>query len=317
MAPTGDVVSAETTCAVRVAPDVVEADAEVRLQVKVSCSPVCDLRGHTLLIKDHAGADVTHIELTRFDGTATETNEFAVKAPFNPGRYTWSVVSPAVVRQRVSCPEATSSVSFGVKPHTTNVVVWDIPSAIVVGETFKVRVGIKCAHECPLASRDFEVWSHEATLKGRGKLSDDRWPGTSALYVGEVELEAPVQEGLYTWTVKGPSTLLGAGPSTSEIPHAEGSASSGVRAVTHPECLVTVEAIDQVSQAPVSGARVVMHPYKAVTDERGVAQVRVAKGAYQLFVSQTRYVTFGLPVEVVADMTARAELFLEPVQERN
>jgi len=275
----------------------------------VSCSPVCDLRGHTLLIKDHAGADVTRAELTRFDGTATETDEFAVKAPLNPGRYTWAVVSPPVVRQRVSCPEATSTVSFDVKPHTTNVVVWDIPSAIVVGERFKVKVGIKCAHECPLAGRSFEVWSHEATLIGSGKLSDERWPGTSALYVGEVELDAPVQEGLYTWTVKSPSTF--------EIPHAEGSASFGVRAVTHPECLVTVEAIDQVSQAPVSGARVVMHPYKAVTDERGVAQVRVAKGAYQLFVSQTRYLTFGVPVEVAADMTARAELFLEPVQERN
>jgi hypothetical protein len=60
-----------------------------------------------------------------------------------------------------------------------------------------------------------------------------------------------------------------------------------------------------------------MHPYKAVTDERGVAEVRVAKGAYKLFVSQTRYLTFGLPVEVTADMTARAELDLEPVPERN
>jgi hypothetical protein len=309
MAPEGDVKRAETTCAIRVAPGVVDAGAELTLQIKVSCSPGCDLRGHTLLIKDHAGADVTRVELTRFDGTATETDEFAVKAPFNPGRYTWSVVSPSVVRQRVSCPEATSTVSFDVKPHTTNVVVWDIPSTIVVGERFKVKVGIKCAHECPLAGRNFEVWSHEATLKGRGKLSDERWPGTSALYVGDIELDAPAQEGLYTWTVKGPST--------SEIPHAEGSASFGVRAVTHPECLVTVEAIDQVSQAPISGARVVMHPYKAVTDERGVAQVRVAKGAYQLFVSQTRYLTFGVPVEVAADITARAELFLEPVQERN
>ncbi|MET0215747.1 MAG: hypothetical protein ABW292_22245 [Vicinamibacterales bacterium] len=317
MAPKGDVISAETTCAVRVAPSVVEADAQVTLQVKVSCSPVCDLRGHTLLIKDHAGADVTRIELARFDGTATETDAFAVKAPFNPGRYTWSVVSPAVIRQRVSCPEATSSVSFDVMPHTTNVVVWDIPSAIVAGEKFKAKVGIKCAHECSLAGRDFEVWSDEATVKGRGTLSDDCWPGTSALYVGEVELEAPLQEGLYAWRVKGLSTLLGAGASTSEIPHAEGSTNFGVRVVTNPECLVTVEAIDQVSQAPVSGARVVMHPYRAVTDEHGVAHVRVAKGAYQLFVSQARYVTFGLPVEVAADMTARAELFLEPVQERN
>jgi hypothetical protein len=60
-----------------------------------------------------------------------------------------------------------------------------------------------------------------------------------------------------------------------------------------------------------------MHPYGSVTDERGIAQVRVAKGAYRLFVSKTRYETFGLPVEVTADLTARAELDVELVPERN
>jgi len=78
-----------------------------------------------------------------------------------------------------------------------------------------------------------------------------------------------------------------------------------------------VEAVDGGDQTPLSGARVVMHPYRAITDERGIAQVRVAKGAYRLFVSQTRYVTFGLPVEVEGDMTARAELYVEPLTERN
>ena len=309
MAPEGDVIRAQTTCAVRVTPDVVEANDDVTLQVTVSCSPACDLRGHALLIKDQAGADVTRVELTRFDGTVNETDEFVVKAPLNPGSYAWSVVCPAVVKPGMSCAEATTAISFVVKPHTTNIVVWDIPSPIVVGEKFRVKVGIKCAHECSLADRDVEIWSHEGTLTGRGKLSDDRWPGTSALYAGEIELHAPDEEGLYTWTVKGPSTP--------DIPHAEASVRFGVRVVTHPECVVTVEAVDQASQTPLSGARVVMHPYKAVTDERGVAQVRVARGVYKLFVSQTRYFTFGLPLEVLADMTTRAELFLEPVLERN
>jgi hypothetical protein len=317
MASEGDVIRAQTTCAVRVTPDVVEASDEVTLQLTVSCVPACDLRGHALLIKDQAGADVTRIELTRFDGTSNETDAFAVKAPFTPGNYTWSAICPAVVKPRASYPEATAAIAFVVKPHTTNVVVWDIPSPIVLGERFKVKVGVKCAHECSLADRDVEIWSHEGTLTGSGTLSDDRWPGTSALYAGEIELDAPDEEGLYTWTVKGPSTGLGAGPSTPDIPHAEASVSFGVRVVAHPECVVTVEAVDQASQTPLSGARVVMHPYKAVTDERGVAQVRVAKGAYTLFVSRTRYLTFGLPVEVATDMTARAELLLEPVLERN
>jgi len=38
---------------------------------------------------------------------------------------------------------------------------------------------------------------------------------------------------------------------------------------------------------------------------------------YDLFVAKAHYLTLGLPVEVTANMTARAELDLEPVTERN
>ena len=201
-----------------------------------------------------------------------------------------------------------------VTPHTTSVVAWDMPSAIVAGERFRMKVGIKCSDECPLTNRDFGIYDHEGAHVAAGTLPGDLWPGTTGLYVAEVELEAPAGEGLYTWSVKGP----GAGPgSDAGTPHAEGSISFGVRVVSQPECLVRIEAVDEISQAPLRGARVMMHPYTALTDERGVAEVRVAKGAYTLFVSQARYHTFGLPVEVTSDMTARAGLALEPVAERN
>ena len=197
-----------------------------------------------------------------------------------------------------------------VAPHTTNVVVWDIPSAVVVRERFRIKVGIKCADECDLTNSGFEIHDHEGTRAATGTLTGDRWPGTAGLYVAEVELEAPAAEGLYTWSVNAPG-------SDGEVPHAEGSTSFGVRVVSHPDFLVTVEAFDRERQQPLGAARVVMHPYKAVTDEHGRAEVRVAKGTYTLFVSQTRYLTFGMPIEVTADMTARAELDVEPVTERN
>jgi hypothetical protein len=130
------------------------------------------------------------------------------------------------------------------------------------------------------------------------------------LYAAEVELQAPAAEGLYTWSIRYAGSDVG-------MPHGEGSTDFGVRAVGQPEYLVTVETFDRVSRTPLRGVRVVMHPYRAVTDERGVAELRVTKGAYKLFVSETRYLTFSLPIEVTADTTARAELDLEPVRERN
>jgi hypothetical protein len=310
MASQSDKMRGHTTCRVDVSPAVVDAGAEMTLQGNVSCSPACDLRGHNLLVKDQTGADVGRIEISEFDGVTNATGEFVVKAPVQPGEYTWLAVSPVVVKEGISYSQASTPISFSVKPHATHVVVWDAPSAVVVGERFRMKVGIKCPNECDLTNRDFGIYNHEGARLASGTLTADRWPRTSGLYLAEVELEAPAREGLYTWSVRTQGSDVG-------ITHAEGSISFGVRVVSHPEHLVTIEAVDKDNQAPLSGARVVMHPYQAVTDERGIAEVRVAKGAYKLFVSQTRYLTFGVPVEITADMKARVELELEPVPERN
>jgi hypothetical protein len=298
------------TCVVDVSPEVVDAGAQLTLLGKVSSAPACDLRGHALLIKDQTGADIARLELTKFDGTANETDEFGVKAPLQPGRYAWSAVCPALVKERVSYGQSSSPISFAVKAHTTSVVVWDMPSAVVVGERFRIKVGIKCSSECHMEDRVFGVYNHEGAQIAESRVTGDRWPGTTGLHFAEVELKAPAAEGLHTWSVQCPESSV-------EIPHEEGSVSFGVRVVGHPECLVTVEAVDKESQMPLSSALVVMHPYRTVTDDRGVAKVNVAKGAYKLFVSQTGYITFGLPVDVSADIKAKAELELEPVPERN
>ena len=280
-------------CVVDVSPEVVDAGSEMTLVAELLPATASDLRGQKLVIKDHAGAAVGSMELTG------EVVEFVVKAPATPGAYTWSAVYA----------QTSTPISFMVKSHTTSVVVWDIPSAIAAGETFRAKIGIKCSSECPFANRTFAIHDHEGKQVSTGTLSEERWPGTS-LYSAEVELGAPADVGLYTWNINCPQSDAG-------LPHDTGSTSFGIRVVRKPEYVVTVEAIDKETQTPLSGARIVMHPYRAVTDERGVAKLMVAKGEYKLFVSQTRYVTLGLPVEVTNDMTARAELEREPVTERN
>lgn len=299
-----------TTCVVDVSPNVVDAEEEMTLWAKATSSPRCDLRGHSLLVKDQTGASVARIELSNFDGETNETDALIVNAPIVPGEYTWLVVSAAVVKDGVAYAEAASPISFTVKPHRTYVVAWDIPAAVLAGDRFRIKVGMKCAHECRMTHQDFGIYDHEGTLVSTTTLPDEQHPGTSGLCVAEVELEAPAVEGLYTWSIKIPKSDDG-------VPHAEGSTSLGIRVVGHPECVVTIETVDRLSQMPLTGARVVMHPYRAVANERGVAEVKVPKGAYRLFVSQTSYLTISQPVEVTADMTARVELDLEPPAERN
>ncbi len=82
----------------------------------------------------------------------------------------------------------------------------------------------------------------------------------------------------------------------------------GVRVVSAPECRVTVVALDAESRTPVEGARVVAHPYRAVTDERGMAELHVPAGEYRLFVSGRGCIPFRFDGAVTADTTIRAAL---------
>jgi hypothetical protein len=53
-----------------------------------------------------------------------------------------------------------------------------------------------------------------------------------------------------------------------------------------------------------------------LTDERGVAELRVPKGAYTLFVSARRHVSDRASVEVTGDLVTRAALAVEVKPER-
>lgn len=191
-----------------------------------------------------------------------------------------------------------------VEPHATRVVVWDTPPAIERGQRFAVRLGVACSARCPPAGWTVEVRDHDGKLLTTSALGDEPWPGTDALYHAEVALTAPDAEGLYTWEAAARTD----GADGADVADAGGSARFRVRVVSPPACLLTVVALDAESGSPVAGARVTAHPYRAVTDARGVVEIRVPAGEYRLFVSGRRYRPFRFEGDVQADTTIRAEL---------
>jgi hypothetical protein len=247
---------------------------------------------------------VESAELTEFDGESNETSEFAVKAPVEPGAYTWLAVCPALATADPSSEETSAPFSFTVKPHSTRVVVWGVPSTIESGETFSVKLGVNCSSECRPDGWTVEVRDQDGETRATVTFGGEPWPGTSALYYAEVELSAPDTDGLHTWEAKALADDL-------HLPHAEAVAPFGVRVVPAPECLLMVVAIDMESQTPVQGAKVVVHPYKTFTDERGVAEVRIPKGEYRLFVSGKKYFPFRSDGEIKTDVTIKAELAVD------
>ena len=253
---------------------------------------------------DQDGALVESAELTEFDGESNETSEFAVKAPVEPGAYTWLAVCPALATAGPSSEETSAPFSFTVKPHSTRVVVWGVPSTIESGETFSVKLGVNCSSECRPDGWTVEVRDQDGERRATVTFGGEPWPGTSALYYAEVELSAPDTDGLHTWEAKALADDL-------HLPHAEAVAPFGVRVVPAPECLLMVVAIDMESQTPVQGAKVVVHPYKTFTDERGVAEVRIPKGEYRLFVSGKKYFPFRSDGEIKTNVTIKAELAVD------
>lgn len=189
--------------------------------------------------------------------------------------------------------------------HATRVVVWGVPAAVERGAPLRFKIGIKCAAECSAAARRVTVRDEAGRELAFASASSAPWPDTQALHYAEIEVVAPEADGRHVWE----AAVEDAAPSApNATAHAAAAVFFQVRVVATPECVLRVIALDAVSRAPVSGARVVMHPYGALTDARGVAELRVPKGDFRVFVSARDFRLFRADGEVRGDMTLHVEL---------
>jgi len=285
----------ERTCTVEVAPSEVDAGAELTVTVRAACPHGCDLTGQRVSIQSEHDTELASGALS----------ELVLRAPLEVGEHVWRAVLMAHETNGIRHEETNTGFRIVVVPHATSVNVWGMPSAIAAGERFSFKVGIKCSAGCKLAGRTLCVLDHDGAQIATASLREDVWPDTSALYFVAVEAQAPRTAGDYQWRIESSGSEAGA-------PHAAGACTFVVKVVEAPDHEVTVEAFDTEKQTPIKGAHVLLHPYRALTDERGVAKVKVAKGRYTLFVSGFNYIGHESIIDVTSDITARAELTVEP-----
>jgi hypothetical protein len=188
-----------------------------------------------------------------------------------------------------------------VEPHAVELTVWDVPPTIAPGEPFTVTAGARCSGGCDLGGRELTLFDHQGSAAGTAKLSHDVWPGTEALYFAQIKTRAPLEPGSHQWEAR----IAGW---EAELPHASGAFALSVRVVPFADCEVTIKAIDRETQTPIKDARVVMHPYRAVTGDNGIATIKVARGHYDILVSGSRYTPACASVEVNAAMISSVEL---------
>jgi len=170
---------------------------------------------------------------------------------------------------------------------------------------FMVKAGVKCSVACPLAGQLVEVRDESGTRIGESRLGEAPWPGTTALYVAEVELTAPPTDGTYSWS----AGFAADGP---ELPHEKASAAFSFRAVRPPEYRVRVKVTDKETAAPLENVEVRMDVYRALTDAQGVAILELPQGVYNVAAWKAGYETLPRIVHVGKDLTIQVEASFSP-----
>lgn len=297
------------SCNFEVSPRRPDAGAPMQILARLVTEDREDLRGSEIEIRDHVGALVGTAPVTSFDGEVNGTAPVSATAPDTPGSHDWSM--SLALMGASGAPEAglVESVPFqiDVKPHATRLEVWDVPTAIEAGSAFSLKIGMKCSSECDLSGREFSIESEAGETLAEGTITGEIWPASTGLYWQSVRLVAPEEEGFRRWTLK-------ARPARGAHAHGEAVTSFGVRTVPPADHVVRIEAFEVENETPLANMTVTMFPYRARTDESGVAEIHAAKGTYAIFVSGRGYYPVRREIDVTADMTTRAPLEAEPPQ---
>jgi hypothetical protein len=275
------------------------------LRVMVSCPAGCDLGDLPLTLTGPDGRVAT-IEPRADQAPAPEAvRDIALKAPAQAGEHVWSIRFPPHESAGVRHEECSLAVSVSAKPHATSLAVWGVPSPVVMGERFSIKVGAKSAAGCELKGQQIEISDQAGAVIAHGTLQDTPWPGTSALYWTEVEVPAPEQEGIFWCAVNFAAAEL-------EAPHDGSSSKFSVAIVRPPEHRLTIEVFEKDSKAPVEDAQVRLGAYRAATDPSGRAEVAMPKGIYDLTVWKVGYEAPGRTIDIQHDVNVQVEVVILP-----
>ena len=299
----------QTVLTIEITPTRVDAGAEFGLSARAVCTPPCDITGLLVSIRDADGTELGQIEFTSFDGTTNSSQDLKLVAPVAVGTHNWTAVLPTFDARDATYPEVVTPVALEIRAHPITVTSWGLASALTEGSTGRMHVGVRCSCGCSLAGRAITIHDHDGKQIATATLGDELWPKTEALYFAAVEFPIAGDIGLYDWRVR----FAGQGLTPE---HGDGAANFGVRIVAPAEHVVKVEAVDRDKLTPLPGAIITMHPFRSIADEHGIAELKVPKGSYRLFVSARRYVSTHADLVVNGDLTTQSQLAVEIRPER-
>jgi hypothetical protein len=279
-------------------PPEVAVGADFVLKVKVWCAAGCEL-------------DDMPLTVTAADGTVVagvlghETADVTLTAPRRTGEACWNLVCGPHESAGIRHDETALPVRIDIIPHATSLAVWAIPSPVVMGENFAIKVGAKSSAGIALTGTTIEVCDEADLVVAHGRLGATPLPGTTALYWSEIPLLAPVREGVHAWSVR-------FAPADLDLPHEQASSTFSVAIVRPPEHRLTVKVMEKDTAAPIANAQLRLGAFRAATDQAGLAEVDLPGGVYDLSVWKVGYEAPARTVDLNGDASVEVEVVALP-----
>jgi hypothetical protein len=245
---------------------------------------------------------------TGHDGVVSETGGIVLRVPPRLGEHVWQFSLPAHEIKGRRYAEATLTLAIQARPQASSLAVWDVPSPVVAGERFMVKVGAKSSVACELAGLGVEIRDASGAIVARGSLGAKSWPGTAGLYWTTLELQAPDGEGLCSWSV-----TFDAG--TLDVPHDGAASTFTIATVRPPDHTLTIKVIEQDTAGPVAEALVRLGPYRAETGRTGMAEIRLPKGCYEVNVWKVGYEIVPKTLELDRDVSIEIVALATPEED--
>jgi hypothetical protein len=295
-------------------PAELDMGAPFSLAVALTTKSGCDLTGaaYRVLQGEKAIAAGVLPPIVRFDPDSNDCDprngpidkrdhvRLLLCAPREIGVFQWTLVLPEQELGSVALAEGAMTFSFSTGEHRTSLAAWDVPSPVVAGEKFSVKVGAKCTAGCALNGQQVELRDGTGGVLAVGHLGETVWPGTEGLYWTELEAIAPGYEGLHNCSVV-------FSVCDHALPHQGASAALSFVTVGPGQHRVCVAIVERETGTPIAEAQVRLGYYRSASDESGIARFTTPSGKHRLFVWKA---DFSAPEQVV-DVEQDVDLVVE------
>jgi hypothetical protein len=295
-------------------PAKLDVGAPFSLAVALTTKSACDLTGaaYRVLQGEETIAASALPSIVRFDPDSNDYDprngpidkrehvRITLCAPGELGAFQWTLVLPEQELGGIALAETALTFSFNTSEHRTSLAAWDVPSPVVTGERFSVKVGAKCSACCVLTGQQIELRDDKGTALAVGHLGETVLAETEGLYWTELEAVAPGDEGLHNCSIAFSAC-------DHSLPHRGAVASLSFVTVGPARHRISVAIVERETKAPIPEAQVRLGYHRSATDEAGIARFAAPSGRHRLFVWKAEF----LAPEQVVDVEQDLDLIVE------